>query len=169
MLVKDALKEIQGDTKLPKPSGWVMFIFGLPLVASVLILIFNISVAAPATILTMVALLFSGYLSSFIHYSTIRLKLTEQEEELVYSSAPERRFVDHTATLLLFGACCSAASAAVLACLIAVFPGNGLCPIASAIVALTALTPITLFAKVSTLLSAVYKQVISKPQVPETY
>ncbi|WP_237185532.1 hypothetical protein [Rothia nasimurium] len=170
MLVKDALKEIQGSTRLPRVSRWALFIFGVPLAASLLILFFNVSITAPAAILTMVALLFSGYLSGFVHYSTIRQKLTEQEEEYTYSRAPERRFVDHTATLLLFGACCSAASAAVLACIIAVTPANtALCPIASAAVAATALTPITLFAKVATLLSQVYKQVVSKPQTPKTY
>lgn len=170
MLVKDALMEIQGNTRLPRLSRWTLFIFGVPLVASLLTLFFKISITAPAAILTMVALLFSGYLSGFVHYSTIRQKLTEQELEQRYSSAPERRFVDHTATLLLFGACCSATSAAVMACIIAVTPANtALHPFASAVVAATALAPITLFAKVATLLSQVYKQIVSKPQVPETY
>lgn len=81
----------------------------------------SLGVPQPTAFLTVLALLFGGYLSAFIHYSSLRLRLTENEEQLTHAEAPERRLVDSAAVLLLAGAATSVIAVAAIAVLLSVW------------------------------------------------
>ncbi|MEV7830351.1 hypothetical protein AB0P12_06935 [Streptomyces subrutilus] len=71
--------------------------------------------AAPAALLTGVALMAGGMLSAFTHLSTLRLKITDWEKPGVVSRFEvERDMLDETAAHLLTGSLLCALNAAVL-------------------------------------------------------
>lgn len=71
----------------------------LPVLAGGVMLVFCTPLRAPGSVLTGVAILAGGFLTSFTHLSTLRAKLTDRAD--VYSEAeePERDLLDEVATL----------------------------------------------------------------------
>ncbi|WP_346844583.1 hypothetical protein [uncultured Rothia sp.] len=171
MFIREVLEILRGNSRRLILNRRTIFVFAVPGVSALTLLFFDLPLLAPAAILTLLALSFGGYLSSFIHYSTLRLKLTEQEEEYRYSRMPERKHVDSVAKLLLFGAACSACAAILAITFIAFCMGSDgiIGRPGSSIMLFAGMLPLTLFVAIVPELLSVYSTIVSKPQIPAEY
>ncbi|WP_091101164.1 hypothetical protein [Micromonospora citrea] len=107
-----------GRYRTYRPDWVARCILAAPVGVFVLMLWSGTGLAAPTPLLTAVALLAGGMLSTFTHLSTLRLKLTEWLEK--FDDGEDARFVvereslDETAAHLLAGSLVCAIDAAVL-------------------------------------------------------
>ncbi|MGV8970683.1 MAG: hypothetical protein ACOH10_00045 [Rhodoglobus sp.] len=86
----------------------------VPILCGAAVLRFDIHIQAPATLLTGIAILAGGFLTAFTHISTLRLRLTERQDNQAESEIDDRDLIDEIATLLLVAAFFSVATAATL-------------------------------------------------------
>lgn len=170
MLFRDVLEILQGRSKSAFVNPRIFAIVYAPLLAGLAIWLTGTPIKAPASILTLLALLFGGYLSSFVHYSTLRLKLTEQESEYKYSQAAERKLVDSVATLLLFGAVTAALGATIVAISMTLsVSGTIVCGWTAGLSSTFALVPLLTFGFIFPKLHSGYKQFTSQPHPVRQY
>lgn len=168
MFVLDALTALQGNSSNKWLNHKTLLIFILPTAIGVATYFAGVSIRTPVAILTLLALVFGGYLSSFVHYSTLRLKLSEQEDEYPDAQAPEREQIDNIATLLLFGAACAATGASITAIALTIGSNDQgqITGCLGTLVVTVGLIPFALFIFLVPLLHTVYQDIVAKPLKP---
>lgn len=149
-------------------GAWITI--GGPIATFIATSVLSVRLAQPAAFLTVMALLFGGYLSAFVHYSTLRLRLTETQEQFENAEDPERRLVDSVAALLLVGATSAVIAAGYLAVAISVVdnpPGvSGLCGYAASFGWTFASLPAFIFIYTAPLLFRGYQQIVATKTGP---
>lgn len=108
----------------PRPDYLTRTIVLIVPVAVLVLMILTVGVIhSPGTLLAGVAILAGGFLTSFTHLSTLRLRLSERASEHESAEGPERDLVDEVATLLLVATVVAVATATAL--VVGMTTGNG--------------------------------------------
>src|SRR5690606_1640975 len=95
-----ALADYRSD---PSRPDWFTrtVVFGLPLVAGVVVFLTKTAIEEPGALLSGLALLAGGLLASFAQLSDLRLRLTDRATERPSSERTDRDSLDETAAHIL--------------------------------------------------------------------
>lgn len=118
----------------------LLFLVTIPAAAGLAAAIASLSLTSAMAVLSPLAIMAAGQLTSFVYLANLRLKLSEYESERPVAELADRKMVDTAVAGLLAGAVTSSASALVLAVIAMTTTGmNGFLtgPAAIAVVVLT--------------------------------
>ena len=93
----------------------LVFLALLPAASGVAVALASLSLTSTMAVLSPLAIMAAGQLTSFVYLANLRLKLSEYESERRTAELAERKMVDSAVAGLLAGAVTSASSALVLA------------------------------------------------------
>jgi heme/copper-type cytochrome/quinol oxidase subunit 1 len=146
-LLRGLMKVLRNRNHTPSTPDLISrgALIAVPAAVVVWILLGNIRIASPTTLLTALALLAGGFLTSFTHISTLRLKLSERREEHELDEQGTRDLVDEVATLLLVATVLAVLTAVGLVVAMNATIQTYLCGVPAAIVGAMAAEVVTLF------------------------
>lgn len=96
----------------------------VPIILGTLVLMSATSFRAPGALLTGTAILAGGFITSFTHLSTLRLRLTERADSNKEAEQSDRDLLDEVATLLLCATLVAVATSVAL--VVGIVLGDGL-------------------------------------------